>query len=180
MMAPTATFRFPLTPAHRVIDGIHHHTAHMRPATLPASASRFATRDIHVIDVTDLTNRGEAILVDPANFARRQLHQRISRFQGGKRRLLPGGPRDLATASRNQFNIVNVCAERNGAKRQRVSQLRRNIISRCNRRSNLKAIRREDVISFAIGVFDKSNARGAVRVVLRCRSPPLRRRACDV
>jgi len=69
MMATTATFRFPLATAHRMIDGIHHHTAHMRPAAPPTSASRFAAGDIHVIDVTDLTYCREAILVDPADFA---------------------------------------------------------------------------------------------------------------
>ncbi len=146
MMATAATLRFPLTTAHRMINGIHHHAAHMRPAASPASASSFAARDIHVIHVADLANRSETILVEPANFARGHLHQRVPRFEGGKRCLLPGGPRDLAAASRNQFDVVNVCAKRNGAKRQCISQLSRNIVSRCNGRSNLKPVWRENVV----------------------------------
>ena len=51
-------------------------------------------------------------------------------------------------------------------KRQRIPQVRRNVISGLNGRSDLKSIRRENVTQFAIGVLDESNARRAIRVVL--------------
>ena len=63
-----------------------------------------------MIDIADLANSGEAVLVNPANFARRHFHQRITGFQSSKRSLLPGAARDLAAASRSQFNVVNICA----------------------------------------------------------------------
>src|SRR5262249_27626147 len=46
------------------------------------------------------------------------------------------------------------------------SQIRRDIISGIYSRSDFKSTRRENVTSFAIIIFDESNARGAIRVVL--------------
>src|SRR5205085_8763830 len=86
----TAALRFTLATAHRVIDRIHRHAADMRPPSLPAGASRLAARNIHVIDVADLADRREATVVDPANLAGRQFHQRVTGFAVTQGRLLPG------------------------------------------------------------------------------------------
>jgi hypothetical protein len=118
-----------------------------------------------MIDIANLANGRETVLVNSTNFAGRHFHQRISGFQCSKRRLLPGTARDLAATARSQFDVMNIRAQRNGAKRQRIPQIRRNIIPSINGRSNLKSIWREDVTQFAIGVFDESNARRAIRVV---------------
>src|SRR5215471_3793757 len=128
-----------------MIDWVHHHAAHMRPTASPASPSRFAARHVHMIDITDLTNRRETVLVDPANFARRHFHKCISGFQRSERGLLPSTARDLAAATGSQFNIVDTRAWGNGTKRQRVSQISRNIDAGNNGRSNLKTIWRENV-----------------------------------
>ena len=110
MMATAATFRFPLTTTHRMIDGIHHHTSDMRPAALPASASRLAARDIHVIDVTDLPNRGVSLLMNPANLAGGQLDQGIAGFAVIQSSLLAGAARNLAASTGVQLNVVNIPA----------------------------------------------------------------------
>jgi len=96
--------------AHRVIDRVHDHAAHMRSSALPASTSCFAAGNVHMIDVANLANGREAVLVNPANFARGHFHQRVAGFDSSKRSLLPGTARDLAAASRSQFNVVNICA----------------------------------------------------------------------
>src|SRR4029453_3765957 len=100
MMATAPSFRFPLATSHRVIDGVHHHAADMRSSAAPASTSCFAARNVHMIDVANLANSREAVLMKPANFARRHFHQRVSGFQCSKRRLLPGTARDLAPPAR--------------------------------------------------------------------------------
>ena len=102
MMASTASFRFALAAAHRVIDRVHDHAAHMRSAALPAGPSCFAARDVHMIDVADLADGREAVLVNAADFARRHFHQRIAGFAVAKRRLLTGTARDLSATARSQ------------------------------------------------------------------------------
>ena len=52
---------------------------------------------------------------------------------------------DLAATPRSQFIVVNTRAHGNCAKWQRIPQIRRNIISGNNSRSNLKTIWRENV-----------------------------------
>src|SRR5438045_8602083 len=83
MVAATASFGFALAAAHRVIHGIHHHATDMRSAPLPASASRFATRNIHVIDVSNLAAAGETAFVNSSNLAGRHFHQRTTGFVVG-------------------------------------------------------------------------------------------------
>jgi len=81
MMTSPATFRFTLTAAHRVIDRVHHHSADMRSASLPARASRFAARNVHVIDVANLSDCRKTILVNSAHLTRRHFYQRITSFE---------------------------------------------------------------------------------------------------
>src|SRR6185369_6476393 len=138
----------------------------MRSPALPASTSCFAARHVHMIDIANLANGREAILMDPPNLARRHFYQGISRFQCSKRRLLPGTPRHLAAAAWSQFYVVNIRAQRNRAKRQRISQIRRNIIPGNNTGSDSKSTRRKNVAHFSIAIFNESNARGAIWVVL--------------
>ena len=98
-----------------------------------------------MIDVANLANGREAALVNPPNFARRHFHQRVTGFKSSKRSLLTGAARDLPAASRSQFNVVNTCAERNCTERQRIPQIRRDIISGINSGSDFKSTRRENV-----------------------------------
>src|SRR5581483_3471004 len=80
--------------------------------------------------------------------------------------LLPGAPRNLTAATGAQFNIMNVSAERNRTKRQRVSQIRSDINARSNRGSYSQSIRRKNIAHLAVRIFNQSNARRAIRVVL--------------
>src|SRR5436305_13495337 len=99
-MTATAALVFTLAAAHRVIDRVHHHSANVRTASLPAGAAGFPTGDVHVIDVSDLTDRRETIFVDPAHFAGRHFHQRVTSFEVVQNCLLTGAAGDLATAAR--------------------------------------------------------------------------------
>src|SRR5262249_22010107 len=166
VMTTTAAFRFTLTATHRVIDRVHHHAAHVRASPLPTRTTRFTAGNVHVIDVSDLADRRETILVNPTHFARRHLHQRETAFQVVQNRLLARAARNLTAAPWTQFDVVNVCAERNCPQRQRIAELRRDIIAGDNFRADLQPVWREDVTHLAVGVFNKSYSRRAVRVVL--------------
>src|SRR5207248_9139385 len=117
-MTATAAFRFTLTATHRVIDRVHHHAAHVRPASLPTRPTSFSAGDVHVIDISDLSDRGETILVNATDFAGRHFYQRVTAFQVVQSRLLTGAARNLSAPTGTQLNVVNVCAERNRAERQ--------------------------------------------------------------
>ena len=93
----------------------------MRAASLPPRPSRFPARHIHVIDVSHLADRREAVFVDATDFPGGPFHQRIAAFKISLGGLLPSAARNLSAASRRQLDIVNVSAERNRAKRQRIS-----------------------------------------------------------
>src|SRR6186713_3106311 len=54
MVTAAAALRFTLTAAHRVIDRVHDHAAHVWTPALPACATGLAARDVHVINVADL------------------------------------------------------------------------------------------------------------------------------
>ena len=64
------------------------------------------------------------------------------------------------------LDIVNVCAQRNRAQRKCIAEIRRRIFARHHLRADCQAIRREDVTHLAIRVLNKSDARGAIRIVL--------------
>src|SRR6266705_4042089 len=64
---------------------------------------------------------------------------------------------------------MNVGAERNRAKRQRVPELRRDLIARSYLCAHHQTIGRENVTQFAIRIFNKRDPRGPIRVVLYCR-----------
>jgi hypothetical protein len=79
---------------------------------------------------------------------------------------LSGAACNLTAASRRQFDIVNVSAKRNRAKRQRISQIRRRIIPGRDCRSDAETVGCKNVTQLAIRIFNKGNARGPIRVVL--------------
>jgi hypothetical protein len=69
-MVTTATaLALTLTATHRVIDRVHNHSANMWADSKPTAAACLAGRDIHVIGITDLADRGVAIFIDATNFA---------------------------------------------------------------------------------------------------------------
>src|SRR5712692_9190891 len=110
MPAPTA-FRLTLAAAHRMVDWVHGHAAHMRTTPAPAGATGFAARDIHVIDISNLADGGVSVLVNAADFARRQFHERITAFEVVQGRLLTGAASNLPAAARSQLDVVNVCTK---------------------------------------------------------------------
>ena len=119
-----------------------------------------------MIDISNLTNRRETILVNPAIFARRHFHQRVTAFEVVQGCLLTGTPRNLSTATGAQFDVVNIRSERNRAKRKGISEIRRDIVPGDNFRPDSQSVRRENITQLAVAVLNKSNSRRTVRIVL--------------
>ena len=80
-MMPTATaFGFALAAAHRVVDWVHRHAAHMRTPSAPARATGFAAGHVHVIDIADLTNRCVTGLMNAPDLTGRHFYQTVTPF----------------------------------------------------------------------------------------------------
>src|SRR5687768_356565 len=107
MVATATALGLALTATHRVIDRVHHHSAHVRTPALPPGAPGFPGRNVHVLDISDLADRCIRILVDLPDLAGRHLHQRITGFPVVQDDLLACAARNLAAPTWNQFDIVN-------------------------------------------------------------------------
>src|SRR5580692_6988560 len=99
MMPATAALALSLAATHRMVDRVHRHTANMRSPAQPTTASRFATRDIHMLHVADLSDRRVGVFMNPPNLARRHPDQRIARFAIAENGLLTGAPSHLAAST---------------------------------------------------------------------------------
>src|SRR5687767_5169410 len=73
---------FSFTAAVRVIDRIHRDAAYMRSNSLPARATRFAERNVFVLDVADLSDSRATLDRHAPNFARRHAQLRVQTFFG--------------------------------------------------------------------------------------------------
>src|SRR5215813_7340334 len=66
----------------RMVHRVHRHAAHMRPNSLPAGATRFAERNVFMLDVPDLTYRRATLNRDAPDFPGRHTQLCISAFFG--------------------------------------------------------------------------------------------------
>src|SRR4029077_8784440 len=60
---------------------------------------------------------------------------------------------------------MNVGPKGNGVEWQSITKIRRYISARADCRSHTQSVRRENVTQLAIGIFNKSNTRGAVWII---------------
>src|SRR4029079_1608424 len=67
-----AALRLALAAAVRMVDGVHRRAAHRGTLALPAAPACPASRDVLVVDVADLADRGAAGEPDAAHLAGRQ------------------------------------------------------------------------------------------------------------
>ena len=166
MMASATALGFALAATHRVIDRVHHHAAHGRPYSLPATAASFAGGDVHVIHVPDLSDGGIATDVDFAKLAGWHLHEGVVTFAVVQDNLLSGAAGDLPSATGLEFDIVDRRSERDGLERKRITDFGRGILTRMNLGSHTKTRGGKDVRFLTIRVLDKCYAGAAIRIVL--------------
>ena len=100
-----------------MIDRIHHNTSHGWPNSQVPRASGFSNSDVFVIEIPNLSDRGHAVDVHQADFARRKLHMGIVAFLRHKLRCGAGAARHLSALTRTQLDIVHGRTERNISQR---------------------------------------------------------------
>ena len=84
MVATTTAFALALTATHRVIDWVHDHATNMWADAKPSTASCLTGGHVHMIGVANLAYCGIAVFIDPTNFTRSQLDERMATFAVGE------------------------------------------------------------------------------------------------
>src|SRR6266568_3858976 len=155
-----------LTTTVRVIDRVHGDATNRRANALPADRTGLAVLAQLMLFVGHLADRGAAVDVDLADFARAQANLRVDAFARQQRRRSPGRTGDLRTLARQHLDRVDDRTHRDVADRQGVARLDRRLGAAQDGRTDFKTARGDDVAALAIGVADQRDVRGAVRVVL--------------
>jgi hypothetical protein len=163
--------------AHRVIDRVHRDAAVVRAPAEPARAPRLAERDVRVVDIRDLPDRGAALEVNHADLAGGQAELRVVAVLRHERRRRAGGAHELAALALLHLDVVDRRAERDVRRGHRVAGLDVGVAARDDLVAHLQAVGREDVALLAVRVVEERDARRAVRVVLDRRH---RRRHADL
>src|SRR5271166_5960975 len=96
-----------LTAAHRVIDGVHGGSPHMRPTAQPPLPPRLAQADVHVIGVADHADGRPAGGRDPADLAGGEGELGPVSLAGGQGRAHAGRPAELASTAGLHFDVVD-------------------------------------------------------------------------
>ena len=121
-----------------------------------------------VIDVADDTHRGAAICVDVTLFARRHTENRTVVFDAEELCEAASRTGDLGALTGLEFDAVDEGGRRNQTERQRKTRGQTLLWLRGadDNITDLQAIRGENVRVGLVGILDKSQVGGAVRVVL--------------
>src|SRR4051794_20623937 len=69
VVTSAATLGFTLAAAHRVIDRVHDHAAHVWATSPPSRPAGLTAGHVHVIDVSNLANGRVSIFMNAAHFA---------------------------------------------------------------------------------------------------------------
>src|SRR4029079_13799457 len=126
-------------------------------------------RDVLVLEVPDLADRGVAADVHLAHLAARETERRPIALAGHELRGRAGGADHLVALPFLQLDVVNRRAEGDLRERQGIADEDVGLGSGHDRRADRQAVRREDVALLAVGVVQQRDARRAVRVVLDVR-----------
>jgi hypothetical protein len=119
-----------------------------------------------VVGVPDLPHGGAAGKRHPAHLAGRQAQDAVAVVLGDELDPRAGAPRELASPSRLQLDVVDERARRDVGERERVAGLDVRRGPGLDSRADAEAGRREDVGLGAVRVVEERDARRPVRVVL--------------
>src|SRR5216684_4542837 len=96
-----------LTAAMRVIDRVHRHTAHRRPAAQPATPAGLADDDVLLIGIRHRADRRPALGAHHAQLTRREPQQRVTLIPADELDVGPGRSGNLAALAGLYLDIVN-------------------------------------------------------------------------
>ena len=152
--------------AVRVVDGVHRNAAVVRLFAEPAGASRLTARHVFMIEVADLANRGHAVDVDLAGFARRELQQRVVGFLRNQLDHRAGRTRHLRALARAKFHVVHDRTGPDVLERQRVADQDVGVGAGHHGAAHRQAHRGQDVALLAVHIVEQRETRGTVGIVL--------------
>ena len=161
-----ATGALALAATQRVVDRVHRDTAGVRALALPPVATGLADRDQSGLAVADRTNRAAAVDRHAPHLGRRQPQRREHAFLRDQLDRRAGAAAHLGAAARLQLHVVHRGADRDVAQRQRVADADLAALPALHHRTDLEALRGDDVRLLAVEVVQQREARVAVRVVL--------------
>ena len=114
----TTTRSTSFTTTERVVDRVHHDTADRRALAEPARAACRTRGFIHVIDIGNLTDNGEAVFGDEADFTTRELDLAELAVLGDEFSSGTGGADQLSTLARLELDVVDHRVQRDVADRE--------------------------------------------------------------
>ena len=148
--------------AHRMVDRVHGDAAVVRTKPEPTRAARFAHRDVLMIGVRNLANRGPAIEVHAANLAARKPNLAPRAFFRHQLRGHTGRAAKLTALALLQLEVVDRRAERDGPQRKAVARLDVRVTARDDGIAHLDAVWSEDVPLLTVDIC--KSAMRAVRL----------------
>src|SRR5579875_3711611 len=138
------TFGAALSSAVRMVNRIHRDSAHVWPAPQMARAPGLAQRDVLVVEISHLANRGAAAREHHPLLARGKFQQHVLPLFGHHLRLRSSSSRDL----------------------RRVAWLDIGLRTRLHRIANFKTYRSENIPLVSVPVMEERDIGRAIRVVL--------------
>lgn len=165
VFATTTGLGTTFTTTVRVIDRVHTHTTDSWADAQPAGATSFAADHIHVLGVSNDTNRGVAVGMDLADFTGGQFHEGIITFAVVQGDGLTSSTGDPTTTTADQFHIVDACSQWDEAERESVAEIWSDLRTGRELGSHLQALRGENVGERTVFVLQESNPGRAVWII---------------
>ncbi len=159
---PGASF----TATMRMVDRIHGHSTNGWASSHPACTASLADLDIFVVDIADLAHSRPTILMDLANFTRRQAHLSVFTLFGNQLARRTAGPDKLPALTQFDFKIMYGGSKRHVSKRQVVSRAYISLFTCHNRVADIQVHRPENISLDAIFVVQQGNMRRTIRIIL--------------
>src|SRR6202795_2543728 len=154
-----------LAAAVRMVHRVHRYAAHRWTLAVPARAARFSVRNILVIEVPELADRGHAINAESPHFTRSHLHQGELAFLAQKLRRPARCANHLPALAGKELEIVNHRSRRDMAEPQRVARKNVRALAVLHRHAHLEPHRMQDVAFLSIRVMQQRNPRRTIGIV---------------
>src|ERR1035437_1772597 len=166
-----AARRLSLAAPHRVVDRVHGNAAVVGFPAEPAVAAGLPDRDVLVLEVSDLADRGIAVDEDLPELAGRDAEEGVVSFLRHQLRAGPCRAGELRALDGLELDRMDDRADRDRPERQGVPRDDVGREPRDDDLADLEAVRRDDVPLLAVRVDQQGDAGRAVRVVLDRRDP---------
>src|SRR5262245_18122446 len=148
-----------------VIDGVHGDRAHRWPGAAPAGSPSLAGDLVHVVGVGDRSHRCHALLAHAPGLTRIETQDRPAGVTAHELRIGACGTRNLAAATRLEFDIVHDGSNRRRGELHRIAGLHIGLDAGDHLVAYRQALRRQYVGKRSIAIFQERDDGRAVGIV---------------